>query len=247
MQGLVTLDFGNSNPHAGLFHKNQGKWDLIKVVPFNELTIYLAQLGMNPGNTSLVLCEVKAREDELQTLIDEGYYLTRLRDYWRGTRFAGMPVNYAPTLGQDRLIEAYYCFKKAKVSTLIINAGTFVTMDVLNAEGFQGGYIIPSPQNYFECYQKGEQLKTLSLESSASSTLPQTSEAAMAHSYYAFAALAQKLTQEHKIEKIVLSGGNVALWEGFFESSSQESVVEKEPHLVHWALHFWYTTQIETL
>ncbi|MFP5387285.1 MAG: type III pantothenate kinase, partial [Bacteriovoracia bacterium] len=114
MQGLITLDFGNTNPHAGLFQKAQEKWELVKVVPLNELQIYLGQLGMSAHNSSVVVCEVKAREDEIQKLQEQGFLVTRVKDYWRGTKFAGMPVHYAKTLGEDRLIEAFYCYKKEK-------------------------------------------------------------------------------------------------------------------------------------
>ena len=72
MQGLVTLDFGNTNPHAGLFQKNEGQWKLLKVVPLGELPLYLNQLQMNANNTSAVLSEVKARETEIAKLQEQG-------------------------------------------------------------------------------------------------------------------------------------------------------------------------------
>ena len=247
MQGLITLDFGNSHPHAGLFQKNQNNWELIKVVPLNELPIYLGQLGMKADNTSVVLCEVKSREDEISKLQEQGFLVTRVKDYWRGIKFAGMPVNYARTLGEDRLIEAYYCFKKDKVPTLLIDAGTFVTMDIVTENGFLGGYIIPGTQNYFEIYGKGEQLKSIPLSLSFTHALPATTAEAITESYSAFAALAKKLMMEHKIQKIILTGGLTSLWEGFFQDAKDSLVVEGHPHLIHWALQYWMTTQIEPL
>lgn len=247
MQGLVTLDFGNSNPHAGLFSKDDGVWNLIKVVPLSELQIYKTQLGMNAHNTSVVLCEVKSREDEVQKLQEQGFLVTRVKDYWRGTKFAGMPVNYAKTLGEDRLIEAYYCYKKDKVPTLLIDAGTFVTMDVISENGFLGGYIIPGTEAYFSAYNKGEQLKDVPLKLHFTHTLPTDTAAAITESYSAFAALAKSLMSEHKIKKIILTGGLTSLWEGFFQGEKQDLVVEGHPHLIHWALQYWLTTQIELL
>ena len=247
MQGLITLDFGNTNPHAGLFQKSQGKWDLIKVVSLNELPIYLDQLQMNANNSSVVLCEVRSREDEIQKLQEQGFLVTRVKDYWRGTKFAGMPVNYAKTLGEDRLIEAYYCYKKDKVPTLLIDAGTFVTMDVVTENGFMGGYIIPGTHHYFETYGKGEQLKDVPLSLSFSHGLPNDTAQAITESYTAFAALAKKLLDTHKIQKIILTGGLTSLWEGFFQDEKNRLVVEGHPHLIHWALQNWMTTQIEPL
>ncbi len=247
MQGLVTIDFGNSHPHAGIFQKLGGRWSLIKVVPFKELQLFLIQLFMNPSNTSIVLCDVKPREEEIEGLVEQGFLITRLKQYWKGQRFAGMPVHYANTLGEDRLVEAFYCYKKDKTPTLLIDAGTFVTMDVINADGFMGGYIIPGTEAYFESYLKGEQLKDVDLVPYSNQKLPQKTADAMAGSYQAFAALAKQLIQEHDLKKVVLTGGKGAFWEVFFTFKSGTVVVESEPHLIHLALQYWMTTQIEPL
>jgi pantothenate kinase type III len=247
MQGLVTLDFGNSHPHAGLFQKNGNQWELLKVVPLNELPIYLNQLGMSAHNSSVVLCEVKANEEEITKLQEKGFLVTRVKDYWRGTKFAGMPVHYASTLGEDRLIEAYYCYKKDKVPTLLIDAGTFVTMDVVTETGFQGGYIIPGTKSYFETYGNGEQLKAVSLDLNFNHSLPKNTASAITESYSAFAALARKLMVDHGIKKIILTGGLTSLWEGFFQEEKASIIVEGHPHLIHWSLQYWMTTQIEPL
>lgn len=247
MQGLITLDFGNTNPHAGLFQRHNNQWNLIKVVPLAELNLYLTQLEMSAHNTSVVVCEVKAREDEIQKLQEAGFLVTRVKDYWRGTKFAGMPVNYAKTLGEDRLIEAFFVYKKYKSPSLIIDAGTFVTMDVVTENGFQGGYIIPGAAAYFEAYGKGEQLKDVPLNLAITHKLPTETAQAITESYSAFAALAKKLVKEHNIQRIVVTGGLTSLWTGFFEPSIPSLVVEGDQHLIHWALHYWMTTQIEPL
>ncbi len=247
MQGLVTIDFGNTNPHAGLFHKNQNSWQLIKVCPWNELSLYLTQLEMNASNTSMVLSQVKAREDELATLQQQGFHITRVSEYWRGQRFAGMPVNYAKTIGEDRLIQAFYAYKNLKQNILLLDAGTFLTMDVITKDGFMGGYIVPGIDNYNSLFNKGEQLQEVLIDKDLSISLPQTTKDAMRDSYFAFAALAQKLTSDHKIDKILLTGGNCALWKQIFDQLKVSVIVEEDPTLIHLALQYWMTTQIETL
>lgn len=247
MQGLVTIDFGNTHPHAGLFQKNNNQWQLIKVCPWSEVQIFLSQLQMSANNSSLVLCEVKSREEELQPLQEQGFLLTRVKDYWRGTKFAGMPVNYARTLGEDRLIQAWYLYKQKKIPALLIDAGTFATMDVITAKGFEGGYIIPGLNAYSGVFQRGEQLKDWSLDSSVSASLPHATAEAMRDSYFAFAALAQKLITEHQIERVILTGGQCSLWKEIFEHLKVSVIVEVEPTLIHWALQYWMTTQIEPL
>jgi pantothenate kinase type III len=247
MQGLITIDFGNTNPHAGLFQKHQNEWGLIKVCPWAELPVFLEQLQMTPDNSTMVLAEVKARDEELTPFLHQGFHITHVKEYWRGTKFAGMPVNYAKTLGEDRLIQAFYTFKKLKESVLLIDAGTFVTMDVVTTKGFEGGYIIPGSMNYFETFQKGDQLKAIELDKSVSASLPHGTAEAMRDSYFAFAALAQRLISEHNIQKVLISGGECALWKQIFNDLALSVVVQEDETLIHWALHFWMTTQIETL
>lgn len=247
MQGIVTIDFGNSHPHAGLFSRKGHEWELLKVVPFAELALYLDQLGFTPDNTSLVLCEVKARENELLPLIEKGFLLTRVKDYWRGKMFAGMPVHYAQTLGEDRLIEAFATFKKTKTPTLIIDAGTYTTVDVVTEKGFEGGYIIPSFESYLKTFERGQNLKEVVVEKQLSEELPQTTPKAMAGGYQAFGALANNLLEQHGIRKVLLTGGQAELWEGFFDDGRPSLVVEKNSHLIHSSLLYWFTTQIEPL
>jgi len=247
MQGLITIDFGNTNPHAGLFQKHQNEWNLIKVCPWGELQLYLKQLEMTPNNSSMVLAEVKAREDELAILQNQGFLITRVKDYWRGTKFAGMPVNYAKTLGEDRLIQAFYSFKKIQASTLLIDAGTFVTMDVITKAGFEGGYIIPGINHYAEVFKKGEQLKEVAINQAVSPELPHGTTEAMRDSYFAFAALAQKLISEHNIQKILITGGQSELWKHISKELKLSVVVQEEVNLIHLALQYWMTTQIEPL
>jgi hypothetical protein len=69
----------------------------------------------------------------------------------------------------------------------------------------------------------------------------------MTESYSAFAALAKKLIDDYHIKKILLTGGFAGLWEGFFPDRENSPVVETHEHLIHWALHYWMTTQIEPL
>jgi type III pantothenate kinase len=247
MQGLITLDFGNTHHHAGLFQKDQNHWQHIKTVPFSELALFLPQLGMDADNSSIVLAEVKAREEELFEYLKQGFLLTRVKDYWRGTKFAGMPVDYAQTLGEDRLISAFYLFKQSKTPTLLIDAGTFVTMDLISEAGFQGGYIIPSQQTYFETFKKGEQLKDVALQSYSGQELPHQTQDAMSGSYLAFVALAKSLIEKHSVLRVVVTGGNSSWWLEQLEHCGTGIIVKAEKDLIHSALHYWMTTQIEPI
>jgi type III pantothenate kinase len=247
MQGLVTLDFGNSHPHAGLFSNAENEWKLNSVVPFSGLQEALKKFHLTPDNTNFVLSEVKNRDEELTPFMNQGYLLTRVKEYWRGRMFAGMPVNYAQSLGEDRLIEAYYLFKKFKTKTLIVDAGSFTTLDILTEEGFKGGYIIPGLKNYFGSFEAGELLKGVEREISLNLDLPHDTKTAMSASYQAFGALLHNLIDQYKIQKIFLTGGDVKYWEEILDDSRPSLEVTVEPHLIHHSLFHWFTTQIEPL
>lgn len=248
MQGLITLDFGNTHATAGIFSLHPQK--LLKKVPLPELKLFLSQLNISAHNAQIVLSDVKPREEELRPFLEEGYLLTRVKSYWRGTRFHGMAVNYANTLGEDRLICAFFAYKNFKTNVLVIDAGTFVTMDVVTAKGFEGGYIVPGLETYLSTYQRGENLRNFTLKTETDPGLPHDSESAMTGSYSAFAALAQRLIREHQIQKVLITGGASPLWEKLLSEltfDGPKPVVETHPDLIHSALLYWMTTQIETL
>src|SRR6476469_7137004 len=98
MRGLITLDFGNTHATAGIFTLGHPT-TLIKKVPLNELQLILSSMGMSAHNSQMVLSDVHPREEELKPFLEAGFLLTRVKDYWRGNKFHGMPVNYANTLG----------------------------------------------------------------------------------------------------------------------------------------------------
>lgn len=247
MTGLITLDFGNTHATAGIFSLSDKSFELIKKVPLPELRLYLSQVGYSAHNAQIVLSDVKPREDELQTFVEEGYLITRVKEYWRGKKFHGMNVNYSDTIGEDRLITAFYTFKNFKHNTLVIDAGTFVTMDVITPNGFEGGYIIPGPESYFKSFEMGENLKRFELKASTNRSLPQDTPAAMTGGYTAFAALARELIGKHQIQKVLITGGGSTLWSELFTDLKAPLVVETHPDLIHFALVYWMTTQIEPL
>ena len=143
------------------------------------------------------------------------------------------------------LNEAFKGF--TEIPTLIIDAGTFVTMDVVSRTGFNGGYIIPGSKIYFETFRHGEQLRDVQWALTPDEELPSNTSEAIGAGYTAFVALAQNIVKTHTIEKILLTGGDMNNWRDFFQLIGMGDIVEEHPHLLHWGLHYWMTTQIEQL
>lgn len=247
---LVTLDFGNSHPHAGLFEYKQSQFTFLKSIPLTQLKDKLAELNWTAHDTQIVLSQVKEYDGILNSLIDEHHFVvTRVRDYWKGGRFAGMPVNYVHSLGEDRLIQAFYLYKNKKFNLPIalIDAGTYTTIDFMTQDGLIGGFIAPGISTFPIAYNRGENLKTRELDlSSFKNELPHQTEDAMSGSYGAFPALASFWSQKLKIQKFILTGGSASYWETALPDFEVQDL-QTEPDLIHYSLHYWYTTQIQVL
>jgi len=243
MQGLITLDLGNSHPHAGFFEKINSEWKFVKSTPLEHLNLELRNLGLSPDNSQIVVSEVKSYPDVLTDLGKQGFLITTIKEYWRGNRFFGMPVQYTNSIGEDRLIQAFYTYKKKKYPTLIIDAGTFTTIDVITDQGFQGGFIIPSFESYFSLFKNGENLKDIEMILPQLSDTPKSSETAMSEGYSAFFYLVENLSKKYQCEHLILTGGKYQLWENFDFNLKKEI----NPFYIHESLIHWMTTQIELL
>jgi pantothenate kinase type III len=245
MQGLITLDLGNSHPHAGLFTKSGSEWKLNEVIPINNLESSLAQMGLNPHNSQIAISKVKSYSEIEKELFEKGFLMTSTLDHWKGKRFFGLPVNYTESIGQDRLIQAFYAYRRKLPTTLLIDAGTFTTLDIISQDGLLGGYIIPGFEDYFSLFQKGENLQHYQEHFKHISSLPHSTEDALVGGYEAFVSLVEKLIHSHEVKNIIITGGKSAVWENFLSEFS--NIIELSPHHIHLALHHWWTTQIELL
>jgi len=120
-------------------------------------------------------------------------------------------------------------------------------MDILTEEGFKGGYIIPGLKNYFASFDAGELLKGVERETSLTLDLPHDTKNAMSASYQAFGALLHNLLDQHKIQKVFVSGGGMKYWEEILDDSRPSLEITADPNLIHHSLFHWFTTQIEPL
>lgn len=213
-----TYDVGNSHPHVATFTDGQ----LVSVKPFSHE-------GMEKERS--IICSVNTEVPS-----------SNVFKSFDGNSFLEMPVHYSKTLGHDRLSLAhlaYNLFPKQKV--IIIDAGTFITVDFVDADGFQGGYIIPGPNTLAESYRHGRQLFKADSSSSINSTWPQTTEEAMGRGLNI---LEQGLVHELKNLKdestiLMLTGGQ----REFLQGSLQAEI--DEDHLLHYALYFQYISTTE--
>lgn len=215
---LVTIDNGNTHPHVGLFQAGVLK----DVIPLEKY---------RPEPFDYVLIASVGKTLSIKPSFD-------LKTKRTMTHFFDMKVNYAQTLGEDRLIAAYGVFKKIKNNerVLLIDAGTFITCDLVTNEGFQGGYIFPGISRFLKIYSDSAQLPLLHKDQlfNENDNIPQNTDDAIlkATEIYLKSSLEQVILK-HTPDKIVFTGGNAMSIKNLISLKVHS---EMDRHLIHLAL-----------
>lgn len=211
MAQVFTIDNGNSNPNIGIFTEGVLVDVLLK-------DAFLTRYTQGPPADSIAVMADVGKPNELPDFF--GDKLVRLGAYRDETAFLDMPVNYGPTLGEDRLALAYHVYKTMPnaLPALIIDSGTFATVDVVDGGGFVGGYIFPGMRRFYEIYGKSARLPDLSgMEPPPyTANLPHATDDAIlqAGALYWRGILREVLDGPAKnIKSVVLTGGSALILE----------------------------------
>jgi type III pantothenate kinase len=226
---LVTVDNGNTNPNVAI-HSKDG---IAQVYPLDK---------HHSEKEDVVVIASVGKPIALKASFE-------LKKFRTQNSFFDMPVHYAMTLGEDRLVTAYYTFKalKKNETVMVIDAGTFVTCDLVNAEGFQGGYIFPGIDRFLNTYGQSAQLPTLSKDQLKKYTegkkIPQTTEDAilMATNVYCKSML-KEMISKHSPDKLIFTGGSAIELSSLISS---EVPFELIPHLVHSSLRLIFDLHLQ--
>ncbi len=258
---FLTIDWGNSNPHVGLFISNQ----LTKIQSWNDFKKEFSFHSL-PWVGSLV-----GNFKEVEEFNSGQFFQNQIRlPILQNKNFLDMKVDYANSLGLDRLYESYFLFSNLKNNQtkqehegiILVDCGTFTTLNYISHFGFIGGSIIPGIQTYLQTYQNGFRLPenkfNISLsEKSKQLYFPQTTAEALSSGFELFLnGICEHLFRSlmklpvRKWE-IILTGGNAShLLEKFsdynfsFKNSNDTEfeiikIVEVK-HLIHHALAFLF-------
>lgn len=221
MKNFYSFDIGNSHPHIGIFQDG----NLQRVIPLNEFE-ELPQVQF--GCASIV----GKTPPELTNLLAKLPALPKIENQL----FFEMPVHYTTSLGQDRLVSAYHLFQNIQEPTLLIDAGTFVTLDLIDPQGFRGGHILPGKKVLLESYGRAAQLPALNLDQIKLEweQLPQSTEQAIANSVILlYRDFLESFLNRHKVKNIVLTGGSAQFFTPLLPKTLN---IQLEPHLIHYAL-----------
>ncbi len=215
---IITLDHGNSNPHLGVFENEK----LSKVIPLHEYS-------PSPSD-KIILTSVK------KDLPFPVHF--NLKNYRIGNLFFDMPIHYSNGLGLDRIVTAFYAFKEIKEEVLVIDAGTFITIDrVSSKSGFLGGNIFPGVKTFLKSYKEGELLPLVDFNYIETIFNANSTEDAInvAANIYLKNILKESISI-NKIERVYITGGDALLIEKIIKSFNLEIELLIMPHLIHLAM-----------
>ncbi len=233
MYSLLTIDNGNTNPHVGIFKENI----FYRSMPFKD---FLSQ-RLLPEKIPGIISDVGKNENFFKKICSPYIDVNSLREE---KSFLDMPVNYSLTLGADRLCQSYYIYKKFLSSPedliLLIDAGTFTTVDFISAKGYLGGFIFPGTQTLLGSYDRGSKLSVLNAGSIALSEniiIPQDTNAAIAGAIkFLHQATYQKFLSDYPLTRVFFTGGFGKNHMDIFKRTSQELPVSYEENMIHYSL-----------
>ena len=227
MRNILTIDNGNTSPSVGTFAPS-GNLDHI-----HPLSTFLDSNDID--NHTIVLADVGRPIPQLEN----HHKILRVAGLREGNSFLGMPVHYSPSLGEDRLVSGWKIYREKMGATVLIDAGTFITIDLIDHRGFQGGYILPGIQTFLNSYSAGADLplpENFHPNAMADHTPPRdTMEALLASCrLYLHSVIKQTLSRHSPFTRVCLTGGDASRLTPFLP---ERTPLQCEPHLTHKALY----------
>ena len=231
----LTVDVGNSNTKCSLFTEDG---NILTTFEFEKLDTTLKNYALDNSNTNFIICSVK---DEA---IDFPYQFIDVSSHFKNGKLLDMPVHYNETVGIDRLVAAFYAYANDNNMKLVIDTGTFTTVDSVDIKGFNGGYILPGLNLLATVYSKGEQLYTASTDipenmQEVLGLFPQTTEKAIHHgTFLSFLAPIKEVLRTHVVKNIILTGGNGEILQNYLKNWEfcQDASIQFVPNLIHMGL-----------
>ena len=206
---------GNSHPHMGVFQSGE----LREVLPFTHKEEELLQSTSHWVSSNVTHKEIPAAN--------------RLNHLRKKNSFLEMNVDYTQSLGEDRLYQAYFLHKLFPKETItLIDAGTFITVDTITPQGFEGGFIFPGINVFLESYGRGQKLPhDITKPQDLKFRLPKSTPEAIGEASKAYLKGILETTCKHS-PNIIFTGGTGKLM------AKEAGLDTFLPHLIHHTLFF---------
>lgn len=180
-RALICADIGNSRTKVAVAGRAAGQWKLNQSVASPELL----DLGQIPVADWLLISVNQTRLSQLRQWIAD----QRAEDQVRLLGYRDFPielrVDFPEKLGIDRIaaaVGARELAEHARQPFFIVNVGTAVTIDFVDAQGiFQGGVIYPGPFTSFQSLARAtDQLPELATSEFPQAVIGKNTAAAIA-------------------------------------------------------------------
>ncbi len=234
----LTLDNGNSNPHVGIFrgHSLEG------LLTMEEFLRSYSLSDLKKRNIPVAISNVGSGLDKLAELKET---IITFDNFLCDGKFLDMKTEYAQTIGNDRLFQSYYVFKQEiynqKSKILLIDSGTFTTLDYITFEGHLGGHIIPGVNILAEGYRRGALLSepTTNELMGQRFEIPKTTKSAICNgAALLIKSFLDKAISNFKPTQIIITGGRFELIESLIDSNKPKVQVKTAPNLIHHSLSY---------
>lgn len=218
---LYTIDEGNTNARVGHFHAGK----LLSVEKLkDEDTVDLPRISSS----------VKRNREE--------YLFNSLWQESSPAAFCDMPVHYDKNqLGADRLYQAAFAYNLYREQrTLIVDAGTFITVDEVTSRGFMGGFIYPGLNVFLSSYDQGDLLPALSTTDYNNEMIkdnPSTTKEAIISACHNYIKQLVSSLQVKKYDRIILTGGAAS----FLVPLMKQDHLLFAPYFIHHSLYYLYS------
>lgn len=196
---IITVDIGNSHQNYALFDDSE---KFIRKGDFQDLDLVVKEF---PGSKILV----SSVDDEFLNQIPGNFHL--VRKFFTKGNYIDMPTQYTQSIGEDRLAVIYYLYKYNQQNKVIIDSGSFTTIDFVDSKGHKGGFILPGLQAIRSTFTHGKHLKKveINMQAQASSQPPTFTQEAMEQGMLAsFHYPILGIIRKFHAENIFLTGGS---------------------------------------
>lgn len=218
---LVAVDIGNTNIHLGLFDLDSRR--LINHFRVSASDTRLKDLSVDASilreASDCVLASVNPRAEDA--------FCNWLHPRWKG-RLLRMPVDVPVNMpilvrnpdkiGTDRLLNALAAFQRTAAATIVIDAGTAVTIDAVSGKGeFIGGVIAPGLETLKEAlHLRTAFLPRVSVQRPQRVLGRDTDEAVKSGLYWGTVGLVEKITkklleEQADTQAVLATGGDAEL------------------------------------
>ena len=238
MSFTLTFDLGNTNQSFALFDSKGECVESNKIINLREI---LNKYQLEKNELKSIISSVKdSAIKDLNLLEFKPLYA---RSFFQKFQYLEMPVSYSETLGDDRLFSSYFLYKKYSEKTILIDTGTFTTVDIISNKGLEGGYILPGLALLRQSYESGENLiphipKVTDLTSPNEETPKDSLSAITKGLLLSYLSPLTEIISKEKPIHLVLTGGNSKILYEVLDKKLCGASIHLENNLLHRSLCF---------